>query len=66
MWDVDHMKRPDDDCCPVCGEPLKRAVEQYPDCEVTLNAAGRTATWCVQAGVASASPDPTLIIFEHE
>lgn len=65
-WDVDHRRRPEDDICPVCGEGFDHAMEYYPDPSTTVASTGRAATWCFEAGVASASPDPTLIVFEHK
>lgn len=63
-WDVDHMREPDDGTCPVCGNEFSHAVEKYPRAETTI-VANDDERYCVIAGVASASPDPTLIVVQH-
>lgn len=67
-WDVDHMRRPEDDECPVCGETFDRANEFYPTPQFSYVGEYESAAYkvCATAGVASASPDPTLIVFYHE
>lgn len=61
-WNVEHMREPDHGRCPVCGERFARAIECYPDAETSIPSGTRS---CIVAGVASASPDPTLIRIDH-
>lgn len=65
IWNVDHRKRPEDDECPVCGEQFDHAKEYYPEAEKKLYHDEAGKKFCIEAGVASQSADPTLVIYYH-